>query len=94
MVPPERQRSPMMQGPPPSPPLSDADDIDDSSIAVTETSEDVFLTPIEAVPPPNQLEHRSAANLLMPVTKAGESAHALDRAERVSSSGPAGRTGL
>lgn len=68
---PDRQRSPMMQGPPPSPPLSD--DEDGSSVAVTEASEDVFHSPIDAA----QSQGPEARLQLMPVTEAGESSHAL-----------------
>lgn len=70
-----------MQGPPPSPPLSDDDDGDDigtdyaPSVAITEATMDL--------PPPNpQYEARPGTPErtgapLMPVTEAGESKHAL-----------------
>ncbi|CAK9779780.1 SAICAR synthase-like protein [Cutaneotrichosporon oleaginosum] len=75
-----QRRSPVMQGPPPSPPLSDVggDDVGTDyapSIAVTEGTIDL--------PPPNPhyearpgTPERATASL-MPVTEAGESKHAL-----------------
>ncbi|BEI82581.1 hypothetical protein CcaverHIS002_0304490 [Cutaneotrichosporon cavernicola] len=91
-----QRRSPVMQGPPPSPPLSDVGDNDGGgtdyapSVAVTEATMDIPHPDLQ--PDSAQLEtpERTAAPL-MPVTEAGESRHALVDTPPPSAFNPNGR---
>ncbi|GMK56953.1 hypothetical protein CspeluHIS016_0307930 [Cutaneotrichosporon spelunceum] len=79
-----QRRSPVMQGPPPSPPLSDAGGDDDGgggtdyapSVAVSEATMDIPLPNSHNDNAQPEAPDRTGA-LLMPVTEAGESKHAL-----------------
>ncbi|BEJ13414.1 hypothetical protein CspHIS471_0305880 [Cutaneotrichosporon sp. HIS471] len=77
-----QRRSPVMQGPPPSPPLSDVGDDDGRgtdyapSVAVTEATMDIPHPDLQHDSAQQETPERTAAPL-MPVTEAGESRHAL-----------------